>query len=140
MLPKILLTLACLAIAYWALKKTSKKKIMPKKDPWEGGHESYISHFRKELESFAQEFTSEPVTLSIRFNQKERCAEAYFPNGMILMQVYVNGEMGTPYEAIIVCIAVNGMIRDAIQSMFGEKVKVTWKILFDPAVTTIVSV
>jgi hypothetical protein len=136
MLPTILLILVCFAIAFWGLRKTSKKKLSPKKDPWEGGHQSYVSHFRKELEAFAQEFSS--GTLLVRYNQKEKCAEVHFPHGMILMQVHVRGEMGIPYEATIVCIAFNGMIKDAIQSMFGKKIEVTWEILFDPTITTVV--
>lgn len=125
--PTILLVLACFAIAFWGLRKTSKKKLPEEIDSWEGSSETYVKIFFKEqIEAFARKFSSASQPLHVRFNKEQRCAEVYFDRGFILLQINVHGEMGSPFEAIVTSISLTDEMAKYLTLIF-PKIKVQFE-------------
>lgn len=75
-------------------------------DPWEKGGNTYVSRFREEFDRIATALSQSGYQIQTRFNDEKRCAEFFeVCTDRVLIEVWVHGEFGSPYQVIVTSAA-----------------------------------
>lgn len=87
---------------------------------WKGSGTFYVARYRQGLDQVAERNSAKTC-----FNPEIKCAEI-FSGAEVLAQIHVHGEMGTPYEAVI--MAAEPLAKE-IRSIFPEKLRIKFESL-----------
>ena len=99
------------------------RKTKPQIDSWKGHERFYVSAYREALDGVAEELSKEGSPMHVRFNPKRKCAELSFKSGITVAQIRVNGQFGSPYEAVITAFHLTDRMKEMISGVFSESLK-----------------
>ena len=73
-------------------------------DEWSGcSRAAYIFSFRKQIEGIAMKLSGKIGISSVqtRYNEKEKCADLYTEDGVVIAKIRIHGECGIPEKVVV---------------------------------------